>query len=301
MTTNLFQAYRNRSEAVQRQLLAGFTRSEIVQSMRVSRAMVDREIARLKEVGAIDEAPGDEARVEREIASGKRCGCGLLKPHDFLQRLTSCTLMLLAMVLGSGCGAISDMVNVEDPGIPVQHGPATVWLRYADGVTPAPVSSIYAGLVPPLAQCDDRCRGALLDGLRARFGDLDIDFVEGEPAGPHYTLVLSSGDNAWAAVENPKIGGISPWRCEGIPGGTSFIFYAGQVDDDTLAIATAHELGHLLGLEHTLDDGATATLMAPAANTRGQSFGNAQTVDDQCNRPVQYEPAMLAAMLGYRP
>jgi hypothetical protein len=298
MTTNLIQAYRNRSEAVQRQLLAGFTRSEIVQSMRVSRAVVDREIARLKEVGALDETPSDEARVEREIASGKRCGCGLLKPHDFLQRLTSCTLVLLAMVLGSGCGVISDMVNSEDPGIPIQHGPATVWLRYADGVTPADPGTLYPGLVPPAANCDRACKDAMLAGLHARFGDLAVDFVEDRPAGPHYTEVLSSGGDAWTPDGHAGRGGVSPWWCQGYPNGTSFVFMVGDVDDNTLAVMVAHEIGHLFGLEHTAND---VTLMGPYASAGGQSFGNAETVDDQCNRPIQDEPAMLAAMLGYRP
>jgi hypothetical protein len=92
---DLVAAYRRRSLSVQGQLLAGKTLSEIVQTMRVSRAVVQREIQRLQQMGALDEQPDEveaaEARVEREVKAGTRCGCGLLKPHDFLQRLSVCT------------------------------------------------------------------------------------------------------------------------------------------------------------------------------------------------------------------
>jgi hypothetical protein len=205
--------------------------------------------------------------------------------------LAALLLWCLLWMMLSGCEAMPE---------PMAHGPAAVWLDYADGATPAPTGSMYTGLVPPAADCDGACRGRLQDGLRARFGDLAIDFVESEPAGPHLTVVLSSGGDAWTTDSNPRRGGISQFTCQPIAGATSFVFLVGNVDDDTLAIMVAHELGHDLGLEHTMDDGSTATLMAPDATIRGQSFGNAQVVDDVCGRTVQDEPKMLEQALGYR-
>lgn len=33
-----------------------------------------------------------QARAKREIADGTRCGCGLLLPHDYANRVRACTL-----------------------------------------------------------------------------------------------------------------------------------------------------------------------------------------------------------------
>ena len=218
--------------------------------------------------------------------------------------------ILLPWAMSPGCAApqADDMVYqpvaaaTAAPGSaaePPAAGGTLVWLDYADGSTPAPADSMYAGLVPPAAGCGDARRAELRTGLRARFGDLAIDFVEAEPAGPHMTVVLSSGGDSWTPDGYPGRGGISPFTC-GVYLGTSFVFRAGDSDEDTAAIMVAHEVGHLFGLEHTLDNGQYATLMAPVASARGESFGLAATVDDRCGRATQDEPEILVAALGYR-
>jgi hypothetical protein len=217
--------------------------------------------------------------------------------------------LALGLVAGllNGCAEYVDMMPPPSPPPAPAPAPAAlalavphvVWLNYADGTTPVPSGALFQGDVPFSAgDCDRACRDSLLGSLDARFSGLDLAFTEALPAGPHYTVMLNSGGNAWQGENRPNVGGEAPFLCDGTPGATAFVYLAGDVDADTLVVIAAHEIGHMFGLEHTADGPSTSTIMNTDANPRGQAFGVDATVDDACNRPIQDEPAILAAALG---
>jgi len=179
--------------------------------------------------------------------------------------------------------------------------PVVVWLDFHDG-TPTPIADDGCfGRVPQLpVECDLDCRGEVLVGLEAGFGDLAVTFTTAHPITEDYLAMIIVGGTSESCT-GLQLGGEAPLACSPISRGSGYVFqgYVGGPNDGVkLASAVAHELGHMLGLNHSADDHDFMT-QGPV----GIHFSNSATPDGQpaCDGSMfQDEPALLAARVGYR-
>ena len=110
--------------------------------------------------------------------------------------------------------------------------------------------------IPPFGQ-DDASWASLVACVRERFWPYDLRFAtDAEPEGPHMEVVI--GGWPQDAQLTRQVEGLAPQRldCQILERGVAFVFSDRiGADPEALCWATAHELGHLLGLDHTLHCG----------------------------------------------
>ena len=211
-------------------------------------------------------------------------------------------ILALGLVAGLvGCAQYDEVFAPERTVAVAGPHPAVVWLDFHDG-TPTPTADDgcidHAPQLP--VECDLECRGEVLVGLEAGFGDLAVTFTTSHPITGDYLAMIIVGGMSESCT-GIAVGGLAPVACQPIARGSGYVFqgYVGDTNDGvSLASAVAHELGHMLGLTHSADDHDFMT-QGPV----GIHFGVSATPDGQpaCDGSMyQDEPALLAARVGYR-
>ena len=88
--------------------------------------------------------------------------------------------------------------------------------------------------------------------VQDHFADFRVDIVDQPPAGDDHVRVMVGGRPALVGQAR-WIGGIAPWDGSVLRGAVGFVFSASLGNRvDAVCEAIAHEIGHTLGLEHTL-------------------------------------------------
>lgn len=147
------------------------------------------------------------------------------------------------------------------------------------------------------------CERAIAEHLTRTFAGYDVAFWTRPERGrvDGITLFFETSDpQEWGG--GPRTVGYSPERCapevvDGTILGASAIFHCGDGADHGpvfCAGAAAHEVGHLLGLEHVQDAGDLMHHYYRAGNV----FGRSEVAADNLCRGVQDDSAMLLAALG---
>lgn len=108
--------------------------------------------------------------------------------------------------------------------------------------------------IPPF-EGDDEQWASVVACVREQFSAYELRIEPDlEPDGPHMEIVI--GGTYQDAQLNKRVEGLAPQRldCEILERGVGFVFSQQLFGDvDKLCWATSHELGHLLGLDHSLD------------------------------------------------
>lgn len=148
------------------------------------------------------------------------------------------------------------------------------------------------------------CQRAIAEHLRRTFAEYDVGFwlAPARERVDGITLFFETSDpRDWGG--GPRTVGYSPERCapevvDGTILGAAAIFHCGDRQDHGpgfCAGAGAHEVGHLLGLEHVVEP---ASDLMNRYFREGNSFGRSEAVTDNLCRGVQDDSAMLLAALG---
>jgi len=180
--------------------------------------------------------------------------------------------------------------------------PKVIYLVYADGKTPLPITSYNAcsGLAPKfectfgktLVDCQQQVQ-AYLDRW---YADFNVIFTLTRPSsGSFYTEVVSSGGGAWCKVDS-SVAGVAPFLCQDLHGGVAYTLDGGANAHDT-AVIIAQEQAHLLGLEHVSDKN---DIMYPSICQNCDGFKNqaVAVTGDLCDRQTQNSYQMMMSGLG---
>ena len=148
------------------------------------------------------------------------------------------------------------------------------------------------------------CQRAIAEHLRGMFADYDVGFwpAPSRERVDGITLFFETSDpREWGG--GARTVGYSPERCapevvDGTILGAAAIFHCGDRADhgpSFCAGASAHEVGHLLGLEHVVEP---ASDLMNRYFREGNAFGRAEAATENLCRGVQDDSTMLLAALG---
>lgn len=103
--------------------------------------------------------------------------------------------------------------------------------------------------IPAYARSDASWR-RLTQCVQSKFADFDIEIVDERPRSGPYIMAMVGGRSGLLGYPS-TVGGIAPYNGEIIPNAVAFVFERSISSERARCEATAHEIGHALGLDHS--------------------------------------------------
>ena len=216
--------------------------------------------------------------------------------------------------LAAAAFAISGAAQPHDPARGGSPRPATIYLHRDgtrieagndDGRARLSSSVQRAGLphvdVPPF-DGDDAQWGELVRCVAGVYADFEVEVVDVEPERGDYILAAIGGTPDMFGFEG-SVGGVAPY--DGRLGSSSVVFAFQRPGDDvqSICVTAAHEIGHALGLDHTLDcDDVMSYLDCGAKSFKDAPMPCGEWHDRACTPgdATQNSWTRLAATVGVR-
>jgi hypothetical protein len=151
---------------------------------------------------------------------------------------------------------------IIEPAVDAPPGPITVVLRRDGGrvvAGPDDPARLRSGVLQrqglssvdvPAFAGDDAKWTRFVACVQDQFADFAVDVVDAPPAKGRYALALVGGAPDLFGFA-PTVGGIAPHEGEVIDDAVLYVFQPERGSERSLCEVAAHEIGHVLGLDHS--------------------------------------------------